>query len=183
MSSGKFKEWRTVISLNTCFKCLNLNGRIFFAGDFEEQIDDEDEITGSKQKAPPLHERCGCYLEDVVSLLAGTATKNGKDGADWWLKYFDELPDYYITEEEAKEAGWVRSEGNLGEVAPGKMLFRGVYKNKKVPKQLPVADGRIWYEADINYTGGYRGNDRILFSSDGLIFVTYDHYRTFYEIY
>jgi len=42
--------------------------------------------------------------------------------------------------------------------------------------------GRIWYEADINYTGGKRKKQRIVWSNDGLIFVTYDHYKTFYEI-
>ncbi|WP_314110249.1 ribonuclease domain-containing protein [Bacillus pseudomycoides] len=34
---------------------------------------------------------------------------------------------------------------------------------------LPSVTGRTWYEADINYLSGYRGNDRILYSSDGLI--------------
>nr|WP_294682284.1 ribonuclease domain-containing protein [uncultured Anaerotignum sp.] len=34
----------------------------------------------------------------------------------------------------------------------------------------------------MNYKWGYRGNDRILYSNDGLIFVTYDHYKTFIEI-
>ena len=29
---------------------------------------------------------------------------------------------------------------------------------------------------------GYRNHKRILYSDDGLIFVTYDHYRRFYEI-
>jgi len=47
---------------------------------------------------------------------------------------------------------------------------------------LPNAPGRIWYEADINYTSGKRNKERILYSNDGLIFVTYDHYRTFIEI-
>ena len=42
--------------------------------------------------------------------------------------------------------------------------------------------GRVWYEADINYTGGYRNTHRILYSNDGLIFVTYNHYETFYEV-
>lgn len=60
------------------------------------------------------------------------------------------------------------------------MLIGGVFFNKK--QQLPAAAGRIWYEADINYDGGFRGTDRILYSNDGLIFVTYDHYRTFIEI-
>lgn len=47
---------------------------------------------------------------------------------------------------------------------------------------LPTAPNRIWYEADINYEFGYRVTERILFSNDGLIFVTYDHYATFIEI-
>ena len=48
----------------------------------------------------------------------------------------------------------------------------------------PCADnhGRIWYEADINYESGYRNDARILYSNDGLIFASYDHYTTFYEI-
>lgn len=60
------------------------------------------------------------------------------------------------------------------------MLTKGVYKNRD--KRLPDALGRIWYEADINHSFGYRGGERILYSNDGLIFVTYDHYATFVEI-
>ena len=60
------------------------------------------------------------------------------------------------------------------------MLANGIYKNKD--QHLPSSPGRLWYEADINYTSGYRGNARILFSNDGLLFVTYDHYKTFVEI-
>ena len=60
------------------------------------------------------------------------------------------------------------------------MLMGGVYKN--VNGHLPNAPGRVWYEADINYTSGWRGSDRILFTNDGLIFVTYDHYETFKEV-
>ena len=62
------------------------------------------------------------------------------------------------------------------------MLTKGVYHNRD--GHLPSSAGRIWYEADINYDSkiGYRGTDRILFSNDGLIFVTYDHYHTFKEI-
>lgn len=70
--------------------------------------------------------------------------------------------------------------GNLAEVAPDRMLIKGIYQNKN--KHLPAALNRIWYEADINYDFGYRGSGRILFSNDGLIFVTYDHYHTFVEI-
>lgn len=70
--------------------------------------------------------------------------------------------------------------GNLHDVAPGKMLDKGVYVNRN--GHLPEEFGRVWYEADINYSGGYRGSCRILYSNDGLVFVTYDHYETFVEI-
>ena len=69
---------------------------------------------------------------------------------------------------------------NLDRVLPGYMIGGDVYKNKN--KKLPDAPGRIWYEADINYNGGFRNRQRVLYSNDGLIFATYDHYHTFYEI-
>lgn len=91
-----------------------------------------------------------------------------------------QLPNYYISKTDAENAGWIPILGNLNHVAPGKMIYGGVFKNRQ--GKLPQSDGRIWYEADINYTSGWRNNDRILFSNDGLIFVTYDHYMTFIEI-
>lgn len=60
------------------------------------------------------------------------------------------------------------------------MIGGNIFQNRD--EKLPVEDDRIWYEADINYTSGYRTKARIVFSNDGLIFVTYDHYHTFYEI-
>ena len=75
--------------------------------------------------------------------------------------------------------GWKKND-KPSKFAPGKMLGKDVYKNDD--RKLPVKPGRIWYEADINYVEGYRGPSRILYSNDGLIFVTYDHYKTFYEV-
>ena len=60
------------------------------------------------------------------------------------------------------------------------MITKGIYKNKY--KHLPDELGRIWYEADINYYEGKCNRHRLLWSNDGLTFVTYDHYETFYEI-
>ena len=42
--------------------------------------------------------------------------------------------------------------------------------------------GRKWYEADLDYDSGFRNEKRLLYSNDGLIFVSYDHAQTFYEI-
>lgn len=76
--------------------------------------------------------------------------------------------------------GWIAFLGNLSEVAPGMMIGCDVYRNRN--GHLPQAEGRIWYEADINYVEGHRTRHRILYSNDGLVFVTYDHYETLIEI-
>lgn len=90
------------------------------------------------------------------------------------------LPEYYLSKADAKELGWKAYLGNLSEIAPGMMIGGDVYQNRN--GHLPQVEGRIWYEADINYVDGYRTRHRILYSNDGLVFVTYDHYETFYEI-
>ena len=111
---------------------------------------------------------------------AGTATELGMDGADAYIVRFGRLPNYYVSFEEAEDAGWRSKKGNLNKVLPGKMIGGAIYKNKD--GKLPRSSGRVWYEADINYDGGYRNRQRILYSNDGLMFVSYDHYQTFYEI-
>ena len=90
------------------------------------------------------------------------------------------LPDYYITKKEAMNLGWIASKGNLCEVAPGKAIGGDYFTNRE--KILPMTKNRKWYEVDVNYNCGNRGADRILFSNDGLVYVTYDHYKTFQEI-
>ena len=96
-----------------------------------------------------------------------------------YLKEHGELPDYYITKSEAKSLGWVPSKGNLCEVAPGKAIGGDIWTNRQ--KSLPTKPGRRYFEADLNYNCGNRNADRVVFSNDGLVFVTFDHYRSFEE--
>ncbi len=156
------------VDLKTCLICRENRGRIY-------EIDDY-----STQPRPPVHPNCRCTIQRMSVLLAGTATKKGQQGADWYLRHRGKLPDYYITKKEAKQFGWDRPKANLSTVASGKMIGGEIYKNKE--GKLPSKNSRIWYEADINYIEGFRNNDRILYSNDGLIFVTYDHYGSFEEI-
>ncbi|WP_448321887.1 ribonuclease domain-containing protein [Streptomyces sp. CO7] len=72
------------------------------------------------------------------------------------------------------------SKGNLAEVAPGKSIGGDVFSNRE--GRLPSASGRTWREADINYVSGFRNADRLVYSSDWLIYKTTDHYATFTRI-
>ena len=110
----------------------------------------------------------------------GTATKEGWNGADAWLVYRGKLPDNYITKEEAILLGWKSSKRNLEKVCPGKLIGNAPYGNNE--GRLPNATDRTWYEADFDYTSIDRGANRILYSNDGLIFISYDHSNTFYEL-
>ncbi|MBG9721854.1 S-layer homology domain-containing protein [Bacillus mycoides] len=119
-------------------------------------------------------------LEKAAKTTNFTKYPTGFDEVAKYVKEHKKLPDNYITKKQAKALGWERKEGNLHEVAPGKSMGGDIFQNKGNP--LPNAPGRVWYEADINYLSGYRGNDRILYSSDGLVYKTSDHYKTFTEI-
>ncbi len=97
-----------------------------------------------------------------------------------YLRAFGRLPSNYITKNEAQALGWVSSQGNLWDVAPGKSIGGDRFGNYE--GQLPTAKGRKYFECDIDFDGKFRNAKRIIFSNDGLIFYTEDHYTTFEEI-
>lgn len=96
-----------------------------------------------------------------------------------YIKIHHSLPNYYIKRLDARKAGWKPEKGNLCQILPGKIIGGDIFKNRE--NKLPSKKGRKWTEADLNYKCGMRGTDRIIFSNDGLIFVTYDHYKTFQQ--
>lgn len=98
-----------------------------------------------------------------------------------YIHTYDELPDNYLTKEEARELGWEASEGNLWEVTD-EMLIGGDYFGNR-EGLLPEEEGRNYFEADVNYEGGYRGAERLVYSNDGLIYFTDDHYDSFQQLY
>lgn len=104
-----------------------------------------------------------------------------RDEVAMYIKTYGCLPDNFITKDEAEDLGWVSSKGNLHEVAPGKSIGGDAFGNRE--GLLPKASGRQYYECDINYSGGYRGSERIVYSNDGLIFYTADHYENFTQLY
>ncbi len=98
-----------------------------------------------------------------------------------YIHAYGKLPQNFITKNEAQDLGWESSKGNLWDVAPGMSIGGDRFGNYE--GLLPEANGRTWTECDIGYEGGYRDDRRIVFSNDGLIYYTDDHYESFTQLY
>jgi hypothetical protein len=97
-----------------------------------------------------------------------------------YIELYGELPENYLTKEEARDLGWDAKEGNLWEVAPGASIGGDYFGNFE--ELLPEDPQRDYHEADIEYDGGHRNAKRLIYSNDGLYFYTEDHYETFEEL-
>ena len=120
-------------------------------------------------------------VEVTQAAISENGTYSSKDEVAEYLHEFGHLPPNYLTKKEAQDLGWVASKGNLWEVAPGKSIGGDRFGNRE--GLLPEAPGRKYYECDIDFDGSYRNAKRIIFSNDGLIFYTEDHYESFRQLY
>ena len=102
------------------------------------------------------------------------------DEVAMYLHEFEELPPNFVTKKEAQQQGWDAGE-NLSEILPGCSIGGDKFGNFE--GFLPEASDRQYYECDVNYTGGHRGAERLVFSSDGLIYYTEDHYESYTQLY
>jgi hypothetical protein len=102
------------------------------------------------------------------------------DVADY-LHLYGKLPGNYLTKKKARDLGWVSSDGNLWEVTDKMSIGGDHFGNYE--GLLPDGDGRKWNECDVNYNGGYRGAERLVYSNDGLVYYTEDHYESFEKMY
>lgn len=167
-NSKNWANWMSMLTLTSCKFCIEQHGKIV------------DISILRYQEEVQAHPKCKCVYVPMRTKLVGTATNLGMEGADAYLVHRGYLPNYYVDKKAAQQAGWQSGKQHLSSVLPGKMIGGDVYYNDD--NKLPSAPGRIWYEADINYVKGKRNRQRVLYSNDGFIFVTYDHYQTFYEI-
>jgi hypothetical protein len=103
-----------------------------------------------------------------------------KEDVAIYLHMFSKLPPNYMTKAEAERVGWIPREGNLWEVADGAVIGGDRFGNRE--RLLPEEQGRQYYECDVNYYGGYRGPERLVYSNDGLIYYSEDHYETFVQM-
>ena len=104
-----------------------------------------------------------------------------KEDVALYIHTFNKLPSNYVTKSEARKLGWVAKEGNLRKVCDNCSIGGDIFTNQQ--KALPTKKGRSYYECDIDYEGGTRNAYRIVYSNDGLIYYTHDHYNTFELLY
>ena len=103
-----------------------------------------------------------------------------KQEVAFYIYTYGHLPYNFITKKEAESLGW--SGGSLEPYAPGKCIGGNRFGNYE--GILPEKEGRQYMECDIDTLGAEkRGAKRIVFSNDGLIYYTEDHYETFELLY
>ena len=105
----------------------------------------------------------------------------GKEEVALYIHSFNRLPKNFISKKEAMDLAWDSKKANLWDVTDKKSIGGDRFGNRE--SRLPKKEGRVYYECDINYEGGFRGPERLVYSNDGLIYYTGDHYESFTLLY
>ena len=123
-------------------------------------------------------------VAEATAAPGPTATPGPEEAAQELAEYLfehGELPENFITKKEAQALGWDSAWNYVSDVAPGMSIGGDYFGNYE--KKLPTVNGRKYYEADCFYKGGKRNAYRIIYSNDGHVWYTGDHYNTFTELF
>ena len=142
------------------------------------QLDKSKKITA--QNAGNANSAANVKANSGKLKISESAAYTDREHVAAYINEFAKLPHNYITKNQAKKLGW-QTKGTLDKVAPGKSIGGDRYGNYE--GLLPKKNGRTWTECDIDYVKGNRNAKRIVFSNDGLIYYTGDHYKSFSKLY
>lgn len=118
--------------------------------------------------------------DEAGESLSEDGVYTSREDVALYLHLYGRLPSNFITKQEARGAGW--EGGSLEPYAPGKCIGGDWFGNHE--GLLPEKDGRTYQECDIDTLGAdSRGAERIVYSNDGLIYYTEDHYGSFELLY
>lgn len=132
------------------------------------------------QQAAQTVQEIAAAQEEETPAIEEDGTYTTKEDVARYIHTYGHLPDNFITKKQAQALGW--EGGSLEPYAPGKCIGGSRFGNYE--GILPEKDGRTYTECDIDTLGAEkRGGKRIVFSNDGLIYYTEDHYETFELLY
>lgn len=132
------------------------------------------------QPSVPVETTVNTETEETQSLLDPDGWYYSAEDVALYLVTYDELPDNFITKSEARDLGW--EGGSVQKYLEGAAIGGDKFGNRE--GILPKADGRQYYECDIDTDGeSSRGAKRLVYSNDGLIYYTEDHYESFILLY
>ena len=118
------------------------------------------------------------YEAPEETLIDPDGSYTTKEDVALYIHTYGCLPQNFMTKNEARELGW--EGGGLEEYAPGMCIGGDRFGNYE--GLLP--EDRAYTECDIDTLGAEkRGAKRIVFSDDGLIYYTDDHYESFELLY
>ena len=145
-----------------------------------ESVQQEVTAPQDADRPPEVSEEPG-ETESLEALpLDEEGTYTTKEDVALYIHLYGHLPRNFITKNEAEKLGWPG--GSLEPYAPGMCIGGSRFGNYE--GLLPEAEGRTYTECDIDTLGAEkRGTKRIVFSNDGLIYYTEDHYETFELLY
>ena len=146
----------------------------------QESLPEPEEEENPEESVPETEPEEETGQTDSVKVVEGQYYFSAEDVAAY-LNTYGKLPPNYITKQKAQDLGWVASKGNLWKVTDHGVIGGDRFGNYE--GQLPKKKNRKYYECDVNYDGGHRGAERLIYSSDGLIYYTGDHYETFTLLY
>lgn len=116
--------------------------------------------------------------QEQLPLIDENGSYTSKDDVALYIHTYGHLPNNFITKNEARELGW--EGGSVEDYAPGCSIGGDRFGNYE--GILP--EGKKYTECDIDTLGrSSRGSRRIVFSNDGCIYYTDDHYETFELLY
>ncbi len=141
----------------------------------DDELELDDEPLQEPEETPPEETPAEVPEEPAVT---EDGSYTAPEDVALYIHLFGHLPANYITKNEARDLGWVSSEGNLWDVAPGMSIGGDRFGNYE--GLLPEGSYR---ECDVNYAGGFRGGERLIYGSDGSVWYTNDHYESFTQLY
>ncbi len=150
---------------------------------------EQTEAPAAGQEAPPAqdavaesHSAQAPPATSPSPSLPASGQYTSKEDVALYIHLYGKLPGNFITKAEAKKLGWGDTYGSVDDAAPGKSIGGDRFGNRE--GLLPKKTGRTYTECDIDTRGKKsRGAKRIVFSNDGLVYYTGDHYETFELLY